>query len=71
MLANGEVGPEDRVEIDGDEEAVCGVGRSCWRNWVKASSVRGFAETGVGGGASKALSFVLRKVVGESTTLEK
>lgn len=71
VLANGDVGPDERVEIDEDEDAVCGAGLSCWLNLVKASSVRGFAETGVGGGGSKALSYLLRKVVGESTTLER
>lgn len=56
MSAKGEVGPEDKVDMEDDEEAGCGKGLSGWRSWAKAWSARGFAVTGVEGVASKALS---------------
>lgn len=55
-LAKGEFEPEDTVEIDEVEREVCGEGLCTGRIWVKASSGRGFEETGVDGSGSKAFS---------------
>lgn len=55
VSVKGEVGPEDKVVMEEDEDAMCGEGLSGWRSWVKAWSARGCAVTGVEGGASKAL----------------